>query len=207
MHFPVLAVFGVLFGMSYGHALLDRVYDLAGSFNSPGIQVASSAASKSAAKENVKEESSDDEGDAEESSSKSRSSRKSAAKEPEVTDESADGDAMLVDETWEFDGYISGQKERREIISEGDIVFLDIGRKQGIKPMDRFTVYRRDRQMKHPETGESLGHLIRKVGLLEVTRDVLEQTCAARVVLSREPLYTGDYVKKTAVVSKGKKSK
>lgn len=111
-------------------------------------------------------------------------------------EEGKEEDTFLAKEDWEFDGYITGQRELKNIIAEGDLVFLDIGRKQGAAQLDQYNVFRKDREMFHPETGEFMGHLIRKVGILQITQDISEQHCTARVLRSREPLQVGDFVKR-----------
>ncbi|MDO8734100.1 MAG: LysM peptidoglycan-binding domain-containing protein, partial [Elusimicrobiota bacterium] len=93
-------------------------------------------------------------------------------------------DSVIADENWEFDGYVSGEKDRKIIIGQGDTVFLDLGKKQNIKPLDRYTVYRRDRKIVHPETDENLGNLIRKIGVLEISTDIQNNTCTGRVIMA-----------------------
>lgn len=105
-------------------------------------------------------------------------------------------DSVIADENWEFDGYVSGEKDRKIIIGQGDTVFLDLGKKQNIKPLDRYTVYRKDRKIVHPETDENLGNLIRKIGVLEISTDIQANTCTGRVIMAREPVLVGDMIKK-----------
>lgn len=105
-------------------------------------------------------------------------------------------DSVIADENWEFDGYVSGEKDRKIIIGQGDTVFLDLGKKQNIKPFDRYTVYRKDRKIVHPETEENLGNLIRKIGVLEISTDIQGNTCTGRVIMAREPVLVGDMIKK-----------
>lgn len=105
-------------------------------------------------------------------------------------------DSIIADENWEFDGYVSGEKDRKIIIGQGDTVFLDLGKKQNIKPLDRYTVYRKDRKIVHPETDENLGNLIRKIGVLEISTDIQNNTCTGRVIMAREPVLVGDMIKK-----------
>jgi len=105
-------------------------------------------------------------------------------------------DSIIADENWEFDGYVSGEKDRKIIIGQGDIVFLDLGKKQNIKPLDRYTVYRKDRKIVHPESDEDLGNLIRKIGVLEISTDIQSNTCTGRIIMAREPVLVGDMIKK-----------
>ncbi|MFH1540588.1 MAG: LysM peptidoglycan-binding domain-containing protein [Elusimicrobiota bacterium] len=104
--------------------------------------------------------------------------------------------AVITSEDWEFDGYISSEKDRKIIIGQGDIVFLDLGKEQNVKPFDKYTIYRNDRKIIHPKTDESLGDLVRKIGVLEISTDIQNNTCTAKIIMSREPILVGDMIKK-----------
>ncbi|MEW6556136.1 MAG: LysM domain-containing protein [Elusimicrobiota bacterium] len=116
--------------------------------------------------------------------------------EPAPPVKKAEEDSVIAGENWEFDGYVSGEKDRKIIIGQSDIVFLDLGKKQNVKALDRYTIYRKDRSIIHPETNENLGNLIRKIGVLEITTDVQSETCTGRVIMAREPVMVGDMIKK-----------
>jgi hypothetical protein len=41
-----------------------------------------------------------------------------------------------------------------------------------------------------------LGNLIRKIGVLEITTDVQNNTCTGSIIMAREPVSVGDMIKK-----------
>src|SRR5579864_9466412 len=47
---------------------------------------------------------------------------------------------------------------------DSSTLYLDWGKSSGAKPGDRFTVYREGEALKHPVTGEVLGHAQRTLG-------------------------------------------
>lgn len=108
----------------------------------------------------------------------------------------AEENVFLADVSWEYDGFIVGERDKKTIMGQGDIVFLDIGRKQRVVAFDRFTIYRREKEIVHPDTNEPLGFMLRKVGVVEVTSDIQDNTASARVVMTHEPIAIGDFVKR-----------
>ncbi|MBN1383566.1 MAG: LysM peptidoglycan-binding domain-containing protein [Elusimicrobia bacterium] len=118
-----------------------------------------------------------------------------STQEKKKTDE-IEEDTIIADENWVYDGYVSGEKNALTFIGQGNTVFLDVGKKQDVKSHDRFTVYRKDRVIYHPETGKKIGTLMRKIGVVEVTTDIQQETCTGRVLMSREPIVVGDMIKK-----------
>ncbi|MFH1258359.1 MAG: LysM peptidoglycan-binding domain-containing protein [Elusimicrobiota bacterium] len=105
------------------------------------------------------------------------------------------GRSFIIPKDWVFDGYICGDREDKVMISQGDVVYLDIGKSGKIKPKEKGVVYRRERDVFSPETGELLGEMIKEIGTLEVAEEVQEKTATARINLSREPIQVGDIVR------------
>jgi hypothetical protein len=105
------------------------------------------------------------------------------------------GTSFIVPEDWHYDGFVVGERMNKTLISMGDTIYLDIGSKDGVVPRLRCFVYRKVREIYHPTTGKFLGYVIRKVGLVEVTREIEEEMCAARVITSYEPIAVGYYIR------------
>ncbi len=105
------------------------------------------------------------------------------------------GRSFIIPKDWVFDGYICGDREDKVMISQGDVVYLDIGKSGKIKPKEKGVVYRREREVFSPETGELLGEMIKEIGTLEVAEEVQEKTATARVNMSKEPIQVGDIVR------------
>ena len=104
-------------------------------------------------------------------------------------------DIFIAPPDFEFDGYIAEVKEKKFMTAYGDIVFIDLGKNQQVKPKARFTIYREGEEVIHPITGEILGIMVEKIGVLEVTSDIEEDSSTAVIIDSRKPIEIGDSIK------------
>lgn len=104
-------------------------------------------------------------------------------------------DIFIAPLDFEFDGYIAGVKEKKFMTAYGDIVFIDLGKNQQVKPETRFIIYREGDEVIHPMTGELLGIMIERIGILEVTSDIQEDSSTAIIRDSRKPIEVGDPIK------------
>ncbi|NIM02787.1 LysM peptidoglycan-binding domain-containing protein [bacterium] len=104
-------------------------------------------------------------------------------------------DIFIAPLDFEFAGYIAGVKEKKFMTAYGDIVFIDLGKNQQVKPETRFIIYREGDEVVHPMTGELLGIIIEKIGVLEVTSDIQEDSSTAIIRDSRKPIEVGDPIK------------
>lgn len=94
-----------------------------------------------------------------------------------------------------FDGCIAEVKEKKFMTAYGDVVFIDLGKNQQVKPKTRFVIYREGEEVIHPLTGEVLGIMVEKIGVLEVTSDIEEDSSTAVIIDSRKPIEIGDSIK------------
>jgi len=92
-------------------------------------------------------------------------------------------------------GWIVASREERQMIGERDIVYLDVGTKQGIGPGDVFTILGSEtngrRGSDRTQEGRSLRE--RKKGQLLVLR-ASEETCSALILRSEGEIMRGDRV-------------
>ena len=90
---------------------------------------------------------------------------------------------------------IAGEKDKKLMIAAGDTVYINLGSDK-VKPGTICVVYRRIGRIKDPgEVGENLGVEVRRVGKLEVSDDIGRNVSSAKVIVSYEPIETGDGVK------------
>jgi len=101
---------------------------------------------------------------------------------------------FLVPEKWQFDGSITQEKEKKILISAGDIVYLNIGNKKGLKPGMYGFVCRKGEKVYDSKTDEFKGRNIQRIGIIEII-DSKENTSSARVVTSSEAIEVGDGIK------------
>ncbi len=85
---------------------------------------------------------------------------------------------------FEFSAIIIGFTVNKYFQAQGDSVFIDIGREDGIKENQRLSIYRRGHSVIHPHTKENLGNVYEKIGVLRVTSDIEEYTSTAIVIYS-----------------------
>lgn len=77
---------------------------------------------------------------------------------------------------------------------QGDIVFIDKGREQGIRPGQTYYVIRPLGKMKHPFTKKKVGTYVREVGMIRVIH-VYDKTSTAEVTISCDLIELGDSLK------------
>lgn len=104
-------------------------------------------------------------------------------------------DSFLADENWEYDGYVLRDRDQRMMISQGDVVFLNIGAASGVKPKMEAHVYRVGKKVKDPYLKKKTGRMVKRVGSVMVTGQVTDEGCTAVVTNSLEPIRIGDIVK------------
>lgn len=107
-------------------------------------------------------------------------------------------DSFLADENWEYDGYILRDRDQRMMISQGDVVFLNIGAASGVKPKMVANIYRVGKKVKDPYLKKKAGRMVKRVGAAMVTGQITDEGCTAVVTNSLEPIRIGDIVKFSA---------
>jgi len=74
-----------------------------------------------------------------------------------------------------FGEIIHAQKEA-ESLSADDIVVINRGSEEGVEPGSRYYIYRKVKNVNHPETGKRFGYLVSIVGLMEVVGVTYQKT-------------------------------
>ncbi|OGS19789.1 MAG: hypothetical protein A3J83_02945 [Elusimicrobia bacterium RIFOXYA2_FULL_40_6] len=95
---------------------------------------------------------------------------------------------------FQMDGKIVGIKEEKTLISQGDVVYLDIGFYNGVEKGTRCDVYRKKEKIRD-SSGEIIGYQVIKLGILQLTEDINENSATAVIYRSYEPIVKGDYIK------------
>ncbi|HSB10566.1 MAG TPA: hypothetical protein VLM38_13845 [Blastocatellia bacterium] len=86
------------------------------------------------------------------------------------------------------------QENLKATFAQGDVVFLNRGRRAGIQPGAVYSIIRPLGEMNHPFTKKRLGHLVREVGMLRVI-EVGDQTSTAEITVSCDTVEFGDLLK------------
>jgi LysM repeat protein len=104
-------------------------------------------------------------------------------------------DNFIVDENWEADGYILYDEIRKLMISQDDVVYINVGVTDGAKPRMRGGVYRRGGVIRDPDSNDKLGYVMRRIGTFQLTENVGEASSSAVITSSKEPIRKGDIVR------------
>ena len=107
----------------------------------------------------------------------------------------AGSDNFIVDENWEADGYVLRDENKKLLIGQDDVVYLNIGAANGAKAYMRGGVYRRGGKIKDPDTHRRLGYIMRRIGTFQLTENVGEGASTAVITTSKEPHRIGDIVR------------
>jgi len=120
------------------------------------------------------------------------------AVEPEavsVSTESWNADAFVADKNWKYDGHIVAEEEKKIVISQGDTVFIGLEKGVEVKLPARMTIYHKDRVIIDPYTGDELGYLVKKVGVLEVKNNLQGKTLTGEIIMASDSVSAGDFIK------------
>lgn len=96
---------------------------------------------------------------------------------------------------FKYAGKIAAFAEEIAIVAQRSKVVLDTGKKDGVKPNDKFDIYRASKKIHHPETKRLMGVLIRRMGTLTVTDDIQENSSIATINYTSKPVQIGDFVR------------
>lgn len=103
------------------------------------------------------------------------------------------GTAFLLEKDRQPAGHIISTYQNRLMVGEDDIVYTDIGRKQGGKVGDRFSIFKNMGPISHPVTNFIMGDKIIPLGTLQLS-EVEEQASRALVTKSFIEIGAGSYL-------------
>ena len=90
---------------------------------------------------------------------------------------------------------VGGDKENQQnAFAQGDVVFLNKGRKAGVQPGAVYYILRPLGEFKHPFKKKKLGHFVRELGMLRVF-EVQDHTATAEITVSCDSVELGDVLK------------
>ena len=91
-------------------------------------------------------------------------------------------------------GKIMGTYDGRVWVGEQDIVYVDIGSASGAKQGDLFSIFRVEKEIRHPKTNKKIGYKILNLGEIKIT-NLTESAGEALVVNSYQEIKAGDYIR------------
>jgi hypothetical protein len=113
---------------------------------------------------------------------------------PDVPTVEPSANAVMHPDTESAFGSIQSAKDDKWAVAAGDIVFIDQGASQGVKPGDRFLVYNELRTVRHPDTDRVLPVAPQPIGTLRIV-NVQTASSTAHVETSRLEFGVGALVR------------
>lgn len=107
-------------------------------------------------------------------------------------------ESFIAGPEWEFDGFVAGgqDQEVKSMFIVNDLIYLNVGVSQGLAPGDRLGIYKRGERIRDPQSGQFLGYEVRRVGTVEVTNRIEDETCSTRVINSNTGIEIGDLARR-----------
>lgn len=88
---------------------------------------------------------------------------------PEKVYTTSGGEGFLMETALKPAGFIVSTYQNRQMVGEDDIVYVDVGKSQGVKVGDKFSIFRKMDAVSHPVTNIILGHKVVPLGTLQIS--------------------------------------
>ena len=122
-------------------------------------------------------------------------------------------EGFIPPDEWEHMGTILTSEPPKILLGEGDVVYTNLGTHHGIRPGDKFTVFRSSSPVMHPITGKKEGYKVAVLGELEIFDIIGKKRSAAKITESIREITRGARIRpkepfvKEVVVKKGSSRK
>ncbi|GFE57663.1 LysM peptidoglycan-binding domain-containing protein [Geobacter sp. AOG1] len=103
------------------------------------------------------------------------------------------GEGFLLEGNARPVGHIISTFQNRQIVGEDDIVYADIGKVQGVKTGDRFSIFKEMEAVSHPVNHVILGHRVIPLGSLQIS-ELEEKSSKALITKSYLEIGAGAYL-------------
>lgn len=104
-------------------------------------------------------------------------------------------------------GVIIGSWDKKVLLGDNDIIYIDKRKNPSIANGDKYTIYKVVRQVKHPATEKKIGYLVKILGVVQIT-DVKKDVATGTIIRSFDTMEYGDRLmpyKKTAIPGESEK--
>ena len=102
-------------------------------------------------------------------------------------------EGLLLESKIQPAGMIIGIHNSRIIAGDDDIVYTDIGRNQGAKGGEKYSIFRKEATVSHPATNEIMGTKIIPLGTLQIT-DLEQKASRAIITKTYKEISPGSYL-------------
>jgi len=103
------------------------------------------------------------------------------------------GEGFIMEDRLKPYGYIIATYQSRSIVGEDDVVYTDIGRVNGAKVGDRFSIFKKMEPVSHPVTNVTVGYKVAPLGSLQLSQ-VEEKVSKAIITKSYLEIGPGSYL-------------
>jgi len=103
------------------------------------------------------------------------------------------GEGFVMEDRLKPYGYIIATNQNRSIVGEDDVVYTDIGRVNGAKVGDRFSIFKKMEPVSHPVTNVTVGYKVAPLGSLQLSQ-VEEKVSKAIITKSYLEIGPGSYL-------------
>jgi hypothetical protein len=124
-----------------------------------------------------------------------------------LTDEVLLFSSGLIVPKLENKGVIIGSWDKKVLLGDNDIIYIDKRKNPSIANGDKYTIYKVVRQVKHPATEKKIGYLVKILGVVQIT-DVKKDVATGTIIRSFDTMEYGDRLmpyKKTAIPGESEK--
>jgi hypothetical protein len=102
-------------------------------------------------------------------------------------------EGFLMETDFKPAGFVVSVLHDRIVAGDDDIVYTDIGRAQGVKGGEKFSVYRKEGTVSHPLTNEIMGAKVVPLGTLQLT-DLEQNASRAIITKAYQEISPGSYL-------------
>lgn len=92
-------------------------------------------------------------------------------------------------------GMVIGAREDKQLLGEGDVLYLRLAPTTSATVGDRFTLFRPTMPLYHPITREYMGRMVAILGIIEISKPTAEGVTEARVTRAYDVMAPGDLMK------------
>jgi LysM repeat protein len=100
-------------------------------------------------------------------------------------------EGFISPDEWEHMGTILSSEPPKILLGEGDIVYTNVGRSDGVQSGDLFTVFRTSKPVLHPFTGRRIGYNVAIFGEIEIVDVLGEKMSTAKITNSYRAITRG----------------
>lgn len=104
-------------------------------------------------------------------------------------------EGFISPDQWEHMGTILTSEPPKMLLGKGDIVYTNIGTKDGAGTGDRYTIYRTSKPITHPVSGNRIGYKVAVLGELEIIEVLGKNKSTAVITESYQEIMRGARVR------------